>query len=121
LGKHAEPIKQQLSDILRRVDPQLILTFGPKDGITNHPDHKLMGRLTSEVAMEADKAANVYHMGLTPDDFEKFKSTFGDPLSDSWKNLQTVDPDDVQVRVDIQRALERKVSSLACHGSQFDK
>jgi LmbE family N-acetylglucosaminyl deacetylase len=59
-----------LSRILREVEPDTIVTFGP-DGITNHPDHRAVSRWATE-AWRRTASAELLYAAVTFDHLERF-------------------------------------------------
>jgi len=109
-----------LSGILREVEPDTVVTFGP-DGITNHPDHRAVSRWATEAWRRAP-AAELLYAAVTFDHVERFAAVhdeigvyagFGDdgppaigPLQVALECALTDDE------------LDRKRSALAEHASQ---
>jgi LmbE family N-acetylglucosaminyl deacetylase len=50
----------RLGKIIRAVQPQTILTFGP-DGMTGHTDHQTVSHWTSQAVQSAESSATIYH------------------------------------------------------------
>ncbi|HYN88708.1 MAG TPA: PIG-L family deacetylase [Ardenticatenaceae bacterium] len=65
LAKVSPPeLEEQLVALIRRVRPQVIVTFGP-DGMYGHPDHITMCQATTAaVAAAADPTRHPHHLGL---------------------------------------------------------
>ncbi|MGH7679501.1 MAG: PIG-L deacetylase family protein [Gemmatimonadaceae bacterium] len=51
-------LRTQLGDLVARVQPATIITFGPEGG-TGHPDHRLVGNVTTEVVQRDQTQASV--------------------------------------------------------------
>ncbi len=49
-------LRDSVASILREVHPDVVLTFGPEGG-TGHPDHRLVGDVTSELVQEGAPGA----------------------------------------------------------------
>ena len=47
-------LRAQLDSIISRVQPAVIITFGPEGG-TGHPDHRLVGNVTTQVVQGDDR------------------------------------------------------------------
>jgi LmbE family N-acetylglucosaminyl deacetylase len=47
-------LREQLDSIIARVQPAVIITFGPEGG-TGHPDHRLVGNVTSQIIQGDDR------------------------------------------------------------------
>ena len=54
-------VVSQLVDILRAVQPQAVITFGP-DGISGHPDHLAIHRFTTTAFDQAGLPARLYYL-----------------------------------------------------------
>jgi LmbE family N-acetylglucosaminyl deacetylase len=104
--------------ILDRVEPDIVLTFGP-DGVTGHPDHLAVGCwVRRAVAERGDRfplvttaAANAW-----PDDgVERLHS-----IDAFWPGYPRTIEHGPVVRLDAD-LLDRKLAALACHASQMDR
>lgn len=80
----------QIAQAVRRIRPQVVVTFGP-DGVTGHPDHITIGRLTSGALLcAADPAyrtaegegayrvAKLYYLAPTRARLDLYERFFGD-------------------------------------------
>lgn len=47
-------LRTKLADIIARVQPAVIITFGPEGG-TGHPDHRLVGNVTTQIVQGDDR------------------------------------------------------------------
>jgi LmbE family N-acetylglucosaminyl deacetylase len=58
-------LRAKLSAIIARVEPEAIITFGPEGG-TGHPDHRLVGNVTTEIVQgdERHRAVNLFYASL---------------------------------------------------------
>jgi LmbE family N-acetylglucosaminyl deacetylase len=112
----------QLAAIIAEVVPEMIVTFGP-DGMTYHPDHRLVSRWVTEAWAERPVGDLMY-------------ATVTDRFAEHHRDLHTAigifgDQPDGQApsvpdnrvsfncRLD-DRELDRKRRALAAHGSQTD-
>jgi len=88
------------------------LTFGP-DGDTGHPDHRLVGLLTTEILLREGWANQIdlYYFGWTKDQTKKFPVDWGlgHVHLDYLNTAITFTPEDE----------EKALTSLRCHKSQF--
>ena len=86
----AEEVIAKIAGHLRRVKPQVVLTFGP-DGAYGHPDHIAISQLTTAAIVRAADPAFVdaeqlaphcvsklYYMAATRELLEVYQSVFGD-------------------------------------------
>ncbi|MBZ0305414.1 MAG: PIG-L family deacetylase, partial [Anaerolineae bacterium] len=54
-------VTQQLIAVLREIQPQVVITFGP-DGISGHPDHIAVHHWVTAAFDEADLPAKLYYI-----------------------------------------------------------
>jgi LmbE family N-acetylglucosaminyl deacetylase len=62
---HPAEVIAKIVGHLRRVQPQVVITFGP-DGGYGHPDHIAICQFTTAAIVEAASAASLYHRDLAP-------------------------------------------------------
>lgn len=101
-----DTIVGQIVTILRAVQPQVVITFGP-DGISGHPDHVAIHRFTTTAFEQAGLAARLYYLapsaatqqgcGVTPT-----HEVAGGPVA----------------VIDVANYLVTKVRAMQCHASQ---
>jgi LmbE family N-acetylglucosaminyl deacetylase len=83
-------ITAEIAAHLRRVRPQVVITFGP-EGAYGHPDHIAISQFTASAIVRAADSAFVDHVGLPPhavsklyytsytaSEYELYESVFGD-------------------------------------------
>jgi LmbE family N-acetylglucosaminyl deacetylase len=99
--------RKKLIRLIRRYDPDLVLTHRPND---YHPDHRYTSTLVQDSA----------YMVRVPNVCTDVEALDEDPvicyLSDDFQRPYEFDPD---VVVDIDDVVERKFDMLDCHDSQF--
>src|SRR5215472_8359693 len=63
----AHPVEAiaKIAEQVRRVKPDVIVTFGP-DGAYGHPDHIAICQFTTAAIVEAANASSLYHRDLSP-------------------------------------------------------
>ena len=115
--QNSTAIRTALDKAIAQTQPKLILSFGP-DGITSHPDHVNVGRITDEAAQAAGKAGGVYHMGLSPSTLAEFNRSFAACPDDSWSRTQA-STSRTAVKVNVSDVLAEKQNALRQHRSQF--
>lgn len=116
----ADIAAKRVGDVIDRVDPDLILTFGP-DGVTGHPDHRAVGRWTRDAVALSDNQiplvtattgavwpADVIEQLHELDAFWPGYPDHHDPLPC------------LRVRV-AGRALDRKLHAMRAHSSQMGR
>lgn len=107
-----EPLlKTRLLEAIERIQPTTIITFGP-DGDTGHPDHRLLGAITTEILLReglTDKI-DLYYFGWTKEQADKY----------SWWGINYMDQSvmDTEIRFD-QDDEEKAMNSIRCHKSQY--
>jgi N-acetylglucosamine malate deacetylase 2 len=105
-------LKQQLSEKIKELNPDLIITFGP-DGDTGHSDHRMSSNMVTEIILKegwVDKFP-LYYLGWTKKDDTKFKVIGG---------LNTVDPKYLNISIKYTNEEEEQaLKALDCYKSQL--
>ena len=105
-----------LGRIVDRVQPDVILTFGP-DGVTGHPDHQAVGRWVRRAVTErGDRIPLVTTAAASawPEDgITRLHS-----IAAFWPGFPRQARDGRVVRLDPE-LLDRKLAAIACHASQM--
>lgn len=104
-------LKELIKEKIKKLKPATIITFGP-DGDTGHPDHRLIGLLTTEILLREDWANDIdlYYFGWTKEQAAKFPD---------W-NLGYVHENMLNTKIEFSAADEEKAfASMRCHQSQF--
>ena len=105
-------LKEAIANKISELQPDVILTFGP-DGDTGHPDHRMIGILTTEILIRENLVDKIdlYYFGWTKEQTKKYPDDWG--LGWSPTNL-------LQTRIGFSIEDEEKaLASLQCHKSQF--
>lgn len=116
----ADIAARRVGNVIDRVDPDLILTFGP-DGVTGHPDHRAVGRWTRDaVAVRDDRIPLVTAatgVAWPADVVEQLHE-----LDAFWPGYPDHrDPSPCQgVRVEGQ-VLDKKLHAMRAHSSQMGR
>ncbi len=104
-------LKDRLLREINRIDPTIIVTFGP-GGDTGHPDHRMVGAFTTELLLRenlTDRTALYYFSWIRPQ-AEKFPG---------W-NLNYADKRVMDVRISYSETDEAAaMASIRCHKSQY--
>ena len=108
--------------ILREVDPDSVLSFGP-DGMTDHPDHKSTCAWATEAFRRAAKpGAKLYHACMTPEWAAEFV-----PLMNRFNVFMSDDTPPVAPRSQLAIAyelsdeeLDQKLAAIDAHESQVE-
>ena len=122
---HGEAIKSDLRQLLLKVKPKLVITFG-SDGVYGHLEHILAGKFTDEVCRDL-KVDNLYHiafstLGKPPmieafqKGAEKYKGNIDTYFLDNWR---WVDPKCISTRINVEPFIPLKVQTLKSHQTQF--
>lgn len=109
-------IADRLIDIMRKVQPEVVITFGP-DGISGHPDHIAISRATT-VAFEmltecAGGPRKLYYITIS-------ESIFNMAGEEDIEGIATRPDDEITMIVDISGYLDTKIRALEAHSSQED-
>jgi len=104
---------------IRRIRPQLMLTFGPDGGLTGHVDHAMAGIFATaafEWAGRPDRCAEQLEHGVTPYRVQKLYYLTADSLLPDW---QPISPPTVTTRIEIgKERFEKKVQAFQQHATQ---
>lgn len=110
--KQSKLLKQKLTDKIRELNPDLIITYGP-DGDTGHSDHRMSSNMVTEVILKegwVDKFP-LYYLGWTKKDDVKFKVIGG---------LNTVDQKYFNISIKYSNEDEEQaLKALDCYKSQL--
>jgi LmbE family N-acetylglucosaminyl deacetylase len=106
-------VRTRLSAVIAQVQPGVIITFGPEGG-TGHPDHRLVGNLTTEIVQAGTlhRAADLYYASLPA---ERLGSA-----PQSTPQVTGVADELLTVRVPVEpRDIAAGRESFACHATQY--
>ena len=109
---------ERLVEVIREVQPDAILTFGP-DGITGHPDHRAVGGWAAAAWREAGTGSRLLR-AVTTDTFEGRFSGLHREIGVYEPGYPVLTPEaDTSVLVRFEGpALERKLAALRAHATQ---
>lgn len=105
-------LKERIAEKISELQPEVILTFGP-DGDTGHPDHRMVGLLTTEILLRENLVDKIdlYHFAWTREQTKKFPAAWG---------LGWAHPDLLHTKIEFSAEDEELAfTSLKCHQSQF--
>lgn len=111
--EQVELLKSRLLQKLKLLKPDVIITFGP-DGDTGHPDHRMVGIITTELLLRENLIHNceLFYFGWTLDDHLKFKDL----------NLGYAHEDVYDTVIQYSAANEESSNnSIRCYKSQFSE
>jgi LmbE family N-acetylglucosaminyl deacetylase len=131
----AEQVICDLVAHIRRVRPQVVLTFG-LDGAYGHPDHMAISQLTTAAIVRSADAryghrcsargphavSKLYHMAMTAEFGERFRAGFGDLSMDigGVERRPVISPDWlVSTEIDAGEHWRTAWQAVACHRSQL--
>lgn len=104
-------LKQRLLEAIKRIQPTTIITFGP-DGDTGHPDHRLLGAITTELLLREGltNQIDLYYFGWTREQADKY----------SWWGINYMDASVMNMEIHFDQSHEDKaMNSIRCHRSQY--
>jgi len=128
-------ITTRLRDEIRRVNPDVVITFGG-DGLYWHPDHiAVHERTTAAVEAMGEAAPALYYVTMPPGQVRRLVDEWlHDPQHDaSTSPMLGINPDAFGAKadeptlvVDVTASAGRKLAALQCHrtqiaGSAFDR
>lgn len=108
---HIQSLMKELYDIMERIQPDAIVTFGP-DGWSNHMDHRLVGASVTQAYLSQiwEKPINLFFVGRPTNGIE-------DP---ERKILAGQDISYLTTKVTYsEKNRDTFIHALACHKSQF--
>ena len=107
---------KQVAHILRRLHPDVVITFGP-DGISGHPDHVAM----SQIVSSAFWAATVHTFPgqvKRPHPASLYYALRSPSVPEGCKRNETTALPSLTTLIDIAGAGEQKLAAMSCHRSQ---
>ena len=115
MQRHDE-IVARLSRIIRRVQPAVIITWGP-EGLTGHPDHRAVGNLVTEILQtwngNRDHApAKLYYVAY-------LKSKFPKPAPPFRGLVCCVDDSYITTVIPAKDGLSAATRAVECYKSQY--
>ena len=112
-------LEQKILSIFKKEKPDVVITFD-KTGGSNHPDHKAIGRATTNVFFEykdlTNKHVRLYHTA-TPRSFIKMFEEKGVGYN-AFGKVRGVEDKDITTFVDIEKTLNTKIKALKEHKTQ---
>lgn len=106
-------LRTALSDVIARVHPAVIITFGPEGG-TGHPDHRLVGNVATQV-VQGDQLYRTIQLLYASLPTERLRTA-----PPSTPTVNGVAEDLLTVRVPFEtRDLGAGQEAFACHRTQY--
>jgi N-acetylglucosamine malate deacetylase 2 len=110
---NAEEVINKITDIMRRVRPEIVITFGP-DGITGHSDHVAIGKAATKaferLSAEGGGPRKLYYVTI---------AASAVPNADDF-GVATRPDEQVTISTNISDYLDSKIQAIAAHRSQQD-
>lgn len=125
----AAEFESRLFDEIKRVDPDVVVTFGD-DGLYWHPDHiAVHERTTAAVAALGDAAPALYYVTMPPGQMRKLvNESLAQSTSEpaAARLFDVVNPDAFGLEanpptliLDVSASARRKLAALKCHRTQL--
>jgi LmbE family N-acetylglucosaminyl deacetylase len=124
-----DELVSEVREILREVEPEIVVTFGP-DGITGHEDHVAIGQaatLAFHTVREGGSRGLVrlLHVAIAAGDLERLNELLRErglePMDPTQPFMPRGVPDEtIGVRVDASGVYERKLEALRSHKTQAE-
>jgi LmbE family N-acetylglucosaminyl deacetylase len=106
-------LRTELTNVIARVQPAVIITFGPEGG-TGHPDHRLVGNVVTQI-VQSDERHRTIHLLYASLPAERLRTA-----PPSSPTVNGVAEDLLTVRVAFEnRDLVAGQEAFACHRSQY--
>lgn len=109
-------VTNRVMKIMRKVQPEVVITFGP-DGISGHPDHKVISRATTvafEMLTESGSGSRKLYYVTIPE------SALAEIGNEDLDGIKTRPDDEVTIAINISGHLDTKIRALEAHSSQQD-
>ncbi len=106
-------VVSKITDIMRRVEPEIVITFGP-DGISGHSDHITIGKAATrafeKLTADGKGPRKLYYVTIAASAL---------PDADEY-GVATRPDDEVNISTDISQYFDSKINALSAHRSQQD-
>ena len=125
--------RRRLRDLVAEIVPDIVIGFGP-DGVTGHPTHVLVGRLTGEAVDDLDEPPPLYRVAYTDEHLRKVTAwmaahpgllaDYADEVEKApnigppTPELIPVPDSAIAVAIDVTPVIAKKTAAIACHESQ---
>jgi len=115
LGRNVQSVADKLQDLIAKLHPQVIVTWGPEGGY-GHPDHRLVSDAVTQVVQSAKSDVKLLYAGMSPEQAKTLNTIWGS----SGFYWHATDAAYLTVRVPVTKAdLAAYHRALECHPSQF--
>jgi LmbE family N-acetylglucosaminyl deacetylase len=108
----------ELSRWIRRLRPQVVMTFGPEGGVTAHPDHSMASIFTTAAfqwAARSNRFADQFYEGVKAQQPQKL---YYATANFNMEDRQPVSLAPTTAEIDISPYFERKIEAFRLHTSQ---
>ena len=108
----------ELTRLIRKLRPHVVLTFGPEGGLTAHPDHSMASLFTTAAfqwAARSNRYADQFYEGLKP--WQPHKLYYA-TAEFNIEERQPVSLAPITTAVDVTKYFERKIEAFKLHQSQ---
>jgi LmbE family N-acetylglucosaminyl deacetylase len=112
---HLQRLVQEVRGLFQALRPEVVITWGP-DGMTGHPDHRLVSAAVTQVFQEGQPGwpRNLYYPGFPHD------RAASAPTAPGMPPLPVTHARYLTMRVAYEEQdMERARASFACHRTQF--
>lgn len=96
-----------LVDEIHQFAPDVVITYH-KNGITGHPDHKIVTKLVNRVVCQSNKSPKLLEYGLVQKQTEMITN----------RKLYTMNNDEVTHKIDVSTLFSKKIEAILCHKTQ---
>jgi LmbE family N-acetylglucosaminyl deacetylase len=103
-----ETIIAEILAVMREVQPQVVLTFGP-DGLSGHPDHIVIGQYAAEAFQRAEDVAALYTVAVP----QSLATMLG------MTQIHAVPDETIALTVDVMPVWEQKLAAIRSHATQL--
>jgi len=115
LGRNIQAVADKLHDLIAKLQPQVIVTWGPEGGY-GHPDHRLVSDAVTQVIQSENSDLKLFYAGLSIAQAETLNTVWGS-AGLYWHGTS---PAYLPVRISLTKAdLTAYHQALECHRSQF--
>jgi LmbE family N-acetylglucosaminyl deacetylase len=110
-------VVERVRSLVDEVKPDVLITWGP-DGLSGHPDHRMISAITTQVFEEQSelkaKPQRLYYVAIPESVFENIP-----PAAASAMQANLVDEQFVTAIVDGSSYTDRSYRAIQCHKTQW--